>query len=429
MHTTEPALGTDLFAPAAAAPRGAPGGLPRRVALYSHDTMGVGHMRRNALIARVLAAADPPPALLLVAGAREAGALPLPPGADCVTLPAYHKCPCGGYRPRSLATGVGELTALRARTAAAALDAFAPDVLVVDKVPRGALGELGPALAALRARGTRCVLGLRDVLDDAATVRREWDEGGFAEAVDDYYDAVWVYGDPAVCDQAREYGYPDSVAAKIRYTGYLARPPRPAAEGGPTAQLPDLPPGTRLMLCMVGGGQDGVEAAAAFAAADFPADVWGVVVTGPYMPPEDRARLARLADRPRTRVLTYVADPEPLLARADRVVAMGGYNTVCELLGMGKRALILPRVAPRREQLIRAERMARLGLLDMLPPGGQTPEGVAAWLRSDAPPPARVGIDLGGACRLPCLLEELQSPPALARRGCYNGRSAWYAIP
>jgi predicted glycosyltransferase len=395
--------------------------------------MGIGHVRRNACIARALAAASPPPAVLLIAGAREAGGLPLPPGADCLTLPAYHKCPCGDYRSRSLGTEVAELTALRARAAAAALEAFAPDVLIVDKVPRGALRELEPALEALRDRGgTRCVLGLRDVLDDPATVRREWADGAFAEAVHDYYDAVWVYGDPAVCDQGREYGYPADVAAKLCYTGYLARPPSHPGGGAPPDWPRELPAEARLFLCVVGGGQDGGAVAetfaAAFAAPGLPPDARGVVVTGPYMPPEDRARLARLAG-PRLRVLTFVDDPEPLLARADRVVAMGGYNTVCELLGLGKRPLILPRVTPRREQLIRAERLARLGLLDVLPPGEQSPAAVAAWLRREGPPPRPCGrVDLGGAARLPRLVDELLARPAFGRAG-RNARSVRYASP
>ena len=47
---------------------------------------------------------------------------------------------------------------------------------------------------------------------------------------------------------------------------------------------------------------------------------------------------------------------------------MGGYNTYCEILSFDKPALIVPRVQPREEQLIRARRAAELGLIEMLLP-------------------------------------------------------------
>src|SRR5215207_2724394 len=189
-----------------ARPSPRPVGARPRLALYSHDTMGIGHTCRNLLIARTLVAPPVSATVLLIAGAREAGAFPLPPGVDCLTLPALHKSAGGAYAPRALQVGLADLVAVRARTIEAALQAFAPDVLVVDKEPRGAVRELEPALRTLRAGGrTRCVLGLRDVLDDPATVRREWAAAANEDAIEAFYDAVWVYGDPAVYDLAREY--------------------------------------------------------------------------------------------------------------------------------------------------------------------------------------------------------------------------------
>ena len=95
---------------------------------------------------------------MLLAGAREAGAFALPPGADCLALPGLYKASDGRYRARCLDLPLNELIALRSRVLLAALEAFEPDVLIVDKVPRGALGELEPALQYLRAVGRcRCV--------------------------------------------------------------------------------------------------------------------------------------------------------------------------------------------------------------------------------------------------------------------------------
>lgn len=201
-----------------------------RIALYSHDALGMGHMRRNALIAQTLAGADRGAVVLLISGAKEMNAMALAPGIDCVTLPALMKDGTGEYRPRNLDISRGELTTLRSKTIEAALDAFAPDLFIVDKQPRGAFGELDPTLASLRRAGTRCVLGLRDILDDPVTVEREWRDARGEEAIAAYYDAVWVYGDPTVYDLLCEYQMSNETAEKVRFTGYLDPTSRFAAE-------------------------------------------------------------------------------------------------------------------------------------------------------------------------------------------------------
>jgi predicted glycosyltransferase len=165
----------------------------RRVALYSHDTMGIGHMRRNLLVARAFSEGPSPPSVLLIAGAREVNAFGVPPGTDCLNLTALHKEGNGRYRARHLDMTLGEILDLRARSIAAALEVYSPDVFIVDKVPRGAGNELDQALESLRKGGrTRCVLGLRDVLDEPAVVRREWTEDGNAEFLRSCFDAIWV---------------------------------------------------------------------------------------------------------------------------------------------------------------------------------------------------------------------------------------------
>lgn len=408
-----------------------------RIALYSHDTMGLGHMRRNRLIAQTLANSPLPAVILMIAGAGEASVFELPPGVDCLTLPALRKGTDGEYRSRRLDVSLQELIALRAKTIRAVLEEFEPDALIVDNVPRGAVGELDPSLEYLRARGTtRCVLGLRDVLDDPAVVHREWRCRANENAIRDHYDAVWVYGDPAVYDLVREYRLALDVAEKVRYTGYLDHRQRleltEAKSADPLAEL-ELPPG-QLALCLLGGGQDGSRLAEAFAQASLPPETNGVILTGPFMPPDMQQRLRRhAATQPRLRVIEFVPEPAHLVSRADRVIAMGGYNTTFEVLAFEKRALIVPRVHPRREQMIRAERLRDLGLLDVLHPNDLSPGALTEWLAHDARsfPPARSHIDLNGLVRLPGLLEEVLTAPSSAvwsqpperkiknRRSCY----------
>jgi predicted glycosyltransferase len=381
-----------------------------RIALYSHDTVGLGHTRRNLLIAHTLVRhmAD----VLLVAGAPESTAFSIPPGADILALPALTKGQDGRYRPRRLNMDMGDLISLRSQVIRAAMEAFRPDVVIVDKVPRGAFGELNPALEFLRGNGTRCILGLRDVLDDKETVAREWNASQSDEAIRRYYDAVWVYGDPTVFDPVREYGFSDEVASKVRYLGFLDQTrwldfdPAGTGDGGMEGILPAE---NRMALCLVGGGEDGAPLAEAFVRAEFPGDTTGVLLTGPLMPSRDRCRLRRYAEnRSNLRVIEFLSQPIPLVKRADRVVAMGGYNTVSEVLSFEKPALIVPRVRPRTEQLIRAERLRELGVLDLLPPSRVSPDALTEWLGRDLPrPKVRERIDFGGLARIPGLMQEL----------------------
>jgi predicted glycosyltransferase len=394
---------------------------PKRIALYSHDTMGIGHVRRNLLIAQALVGSTPRASILLIAGAREACAFALPPGVDCLTLPSLCKDGDGGYEARRLGIGKEELVTLRARALTAALDAFSPDVLIVDKVPRGALCELDLALQTLRTRArTRCVLGLREVLDDPASVRQEWNRLANEDAIRAHYDAIWVYGDPVVYDPVVEYGFAADVAAKVRYTGYFDQRQRLTFSAAPLADpLHELglPPG-RLVLGLVGGGQDGADLAEAFAQAELPPATSAVLITGPFMPAEIQAKLhEQAARRRRFRVLDFVAEPTFFLDRADAVIAMAGYNTVGEILSFEKPALLVPRVRPRCEQLIRAERLRDLGLVDLLHPDDMTPQMLTRWLSCQSRPArgrhprVRDCLDLGGLSRLPRLLKEVLGGP------------------
>ncbi|MFQ5570088.1 MAG: glycosyltransferase family protein, partial [Rhodothermales bacterium] len=325
-----------------------------RIALYSHDTCGLGHMRRNVLIAQTLARPPLSADILLITGAREANAFPIPSGVDVLSLPALFKQGNGRYRPRRFSFDVDELIALRARTIRTALEMFRPDVFIVDNVPRGAMGELNETLDFLhRHTSARCVLGLRDVLDHPQTIAREWGRADHFTAIRTSYHAVWIYGDPAVYDAAFAYHFPADVTARLTYTGYLDQKTRLTLADIDTAAstLKDGPK-RPFYLCAVGGGQDGLHLAERFAATPLPDHTAGLILTGPYMDPAARRHLRHLgAAHPHLHLLPFTTEPMVLYQRAERVVSMGGYNTVCELLSLGKRALIVPRIRPRREQL------------------------------------------------------------------------------
>lgn len=369
------------FLPDAQHPTAAPRriGHPGRVVLYSHDTLGFGHWRRNLLLAQALRRLSPAPQVLMIAGMHEAGAFALPEGVDVLTLPAYGKDDTGAYRARSLGLDLKELAGLRAASIHAAAAAFDPDLMIVDNVPRGAQAELDPTLSLLRARGhARIVLGLRDVIDSAETVRRQWLQTRNFRALRRWFDEVWIYGDPDFYNLITEYGFGPELQTRARFMGYLDQRERLA-----------IPPADRqapYVLFTVGGGRDGARICDAFARASLPAGHRGILIAGSQMPLADRTALrARIAGRNDIEMLDFLPEPLPLIAGAARVITMGGYNTVTEVLSFGVPALILPRTRPRLEQMLRAERLAGRGLIGMIDPDLLTPETLSAWLAGPAP--------------------------------------------
>ena len=368
---------------------------PFRIALYSHDTQGFGHIRRNILLARALRQIDPQPDILLIAGMAEAGAFHLPEGVDMLSLPAYGKGVDGSYRARKLGIGLNALVKMRSESIRSALLAYDPDIFIVDNVPRGAQGELDAVLAALRQRGhARIVLGLRDVLDAPAVVRNEWVRKRNFATLRAYFDETWVYGDPNFFDLTKEYGFGDDFRRKTVFMGYLDQTER-VARADPEPHSSQSP----YILCAVGGGSDGSALCQAFLKIRLPDGHRGVLITGTQMQPDQRAAIAEhIAVRDDIDVYDFIAEPLLLMRDAARVIAMGGYNTVSEAISLGRPTLIVPRIRPRQEQLLRAERLAEKGLIDLLVPEMLSAERLSAWLEGPAPDTAsgRSLLDLGG---------------------------------
>lgn len=379
-----------------------------RIAFYSHDSLGLGHIRRNLALAAAAHDAPAAPDALLLSGSPEVTALHRPAGCDLVTLPALHKGTDGRYGARHLSVELDELTRVRREVATAALTTFAPDVLVVDRHPRGFRGELEPALDALRGR-SHVVLGLRDVLDDPAHVRDEWDRQRTADALARWYDEVWCYGDPSVHDPLAAARVPVPVA--VRSTGYLAAG-RPV-----TGSIDELGLGGGPVVAgLVGGGADGGRLAAALASTPLPEGVRGVIVTGPQMPEEAREVIEQTAaHRDDLIVLPFVPDAVPLIRRAAAVVTMGGYNTVCEVLASDTPALVVPRSRPRTEQLLRATHLAAAGHLDVLRPEAASSAALRRWIE-DALTRGRHrrhGLRLDGLATVRDRIAELTAAPVV----------------
>ena len=197
----------------------------------------------------------------------------------------------------------------------------------------------------LKERGTRLILGLRDVMDEPNRLAAEWRSKKVRPVVEELYDELWIYGLPQICKPLENMGLSEKTQRKTIYTGYLPR------QVGAVQNLPDLEIVKRpYLLATTGGGGDGEEMVDWVLSAYesdplLPYPV--LMVLGPFMQPETRARFAKRASRlERGDTITFDPHLESLMTHAAGVVAMGGYNTFCEILSFDKRALIVPREKP-----------------------------------------------------------------------------------
>src|SRR5713226_6783583 len=380
----------------------------KRILIYSHDTFGLGHLRRCRAIAHSLVDAGSSLSLLILSGSPIIGSFDFRSRVDFLRIPGVIKLRNGEYVSLNLHIDIEETLAMRSSIIRHTADIFDPDIFLVDKEP----------LDLLRARGTPLILGLRDVMDDPSALETEWARKNAIPAVSEYYNEIWVYGLPQICDPLAGIALPASVRRRMVYTGYLRRH-TPVAMAAP--QFDDLPDG-EFLLVTAGGGGDG-EGLVDWVFAAYENDPGGLppvlAVFGPFMLPDHQAAFAARAARlPKVRTITFDTHLEHLMARAAGVVAMGGYNTFCEILSFDKPALIVPRTAPRLEQFIRAQRAAELGLVAVLPDSPEhDPRTMAAALlqlmQQKQPSPVVI----------PGLLDGMASVNRLAQKWLSQGRA------
>ena len=337
-----------------------------RILIYCHDTFGLGHLRRCRAIAHSLVERNKDMTVLILCGSPIIGRFDFRSRVDFVRIPGVIKLRNGEYTSLSLHIDIEETLAMRASIIRHTAEIFDPDVFIVDKEPLGLRGEVVDTLDMLKSRGTPLVLGLRDIMDEPSLLQPEWQRKNVVPALSGYYDHIWVYGLPQICDPLAGVDVPDSVRHKLIYTGYLER----TVLNDPPQHSPGMQVSDPFILVTPGGGGDG-ETMVDWVLRAYEADAGmpyrALIVLGPFMQSAQQADCMARADAlPNVDAITFDAHLESLMERAVGVVAMGGYNTFCEILSFDKRALIVPRTKPRREQYIRASRAQELGLVRML---------------------------------------------------------------
>jgi len=351
-----------------------------RILIYSHDSFGLGHLRRCRSIAHSLVGHYKGVSVLILSGSPIIGSFDFKARVDFVRIPGVIKLKDGDYTSLGLHIDLEQTLSMRESIIYHTAASFKPDIFLVDKEPTGLKGEVVSTLKMLRELGTTNVLGLRDIMDDPITLKAEWERKQVQPVLEDLYHDIWVYGLKKMGNPIEFLGLPNSISNKITHTGYLYREmPNELNWISPVTQKQPY------ILVTPGGGGDGIDMVNWVISAyetDPTIPHPAVIVTGPFMPQVNQQEFHERCQKiDIIQIITFDSHIEFLMQQSIGIVAMGGYNTFCEILSLDKPALIIPRSVPRREQIIRASRAVKLGLVSMLDPEqGDDPAIMAAAL-------------------------------------------------
>lgn len=348
------------------------------ILMYSHDTFGLGHIRRTMAIATHLR--SPNTNILILTGSPLAGRFSFPQQIDFVRIPGMIKKTNEEYLPLSIKINPRHALDIRQSIIKATAKTFQPHLFIVDKEPLGLKKEVLPTLKWMRRNqpDTRTVLGLRDIMDDAETVKKSWKKKGVYEILDTLYSEVWTYGIRDFYNPIEEYDIPENISQKMQFTGYIPRKVPNREEVKKEKQRNSIREGQKLVVITTGGGGDGYPVMDAFLSMlesqKRPFPFASILITGPFMPRRKRAKIFKRARKLGILAFHFYRHMEKILAAADLVVCMGGYNTLCELMSQKTVTLLIPRETPRKEQLIRAKCFHRNNLVEYIPWDTLSPE-------------------------------------------------------
>jgi predicted glycosyltransferase len=348
------------------------------VLMYSHDTYGLGHIRRTMAIASHLL--GPGINILILTGSPIAGRFSFAEQIDFVRIPGMIKKTNDEYLPLSIKINARHALDIRKNIITATAKTFQPHLFIVDKEPLGLKKEVLPTLQWLRRcrPETRSILGLRDIMDDAETVKRDWRQKKVYDHLENLYSEIWIYGIQDFYDPIVEYDVSETISRKMHFTGYIPRKiPGKDAVNKVKKEI-GLKDSEKLVVVTTGGGGDGYRVMdnylGAIESLSGAPPFKSVLITGPFMPKSERRDVFKRARQLGMRTYHFYRQMEKIFAAADIVVSMGGYNTLCEILGQGTISLVIPRETPRKEQIIRARAFARQNLVDYIPWGEFTSE-------------------------------------------------------
>lgn len=360
-----------------------------RVAFYCQHVLGIGHLVRSAEIVRQLARDSK--VLFISGGAKPDGfRFPEDENIQILQLPPLKTSPdfsnlqvCES--PRSLK----ETKNLRCTMLLQSLAEFEPDVIVTELFPFGRKKfrfELLPLLEQARQQPRRplVVSSVRDIL---VTRKNQAEyEQQVCDLVNAYYDLILVHGDKNFVALEDTFFCVRDLRCPVAYTGYVARH-RHVSEAH-ECSFPSTERNKRLIVVSNGSGQyltgqrllESVLRSAKLLQGRISHEFQ--VFAGPLMPEEAYTRLTDLAcGSSNVNLSRYTPNLGAVLKQAELSVSMAGYNTIMDVLSSGVRAIVYPVTSNGdQEQIVRADTLAKAGVIDVIRTEELEPEELAGKL-------------------------------------------------
>jgi predicted glycosyltransferase len=347
------------------------------VLFYVQHLLGIGHLRRAAIIARHLSRAGLDVVFV-------SGGIPIP-GLDVgvarfVQLPptraqdvSFRVLLDGDDRPVT-----ERWKQKRARRLLSLFRAVRPRVLLIETYPFGRRQlrfELLPLLdeASQGIGPVWIVCSVRDLLSVQPTSDRvAW----ILDQIKRYFDLVLVHGDSGFVAFDQTFPMAGSIGHKLRYTGYVV--------DETSATKTSSPVGGGEVIVSAGGGavsEPLLEAAVSARALTPLAHATWRVLTGPNL---SEGRFRYLCDKAPAGVIVERWRPDfpSLLSRCALSISQAGYNTVMEVLRARRPAVVVPFAArAEAEQSLRARLLGERSRLIVVEEARLTGETLAEGVR------------------------------------------------
>ncbi len=394
----------------------------KKILFYCQYHLGMGHLVRSIEILRSLAKDFK---VCFVKAGWEVEGFEVPPAVEVVTLPLL----LSENRQVKVADSsqdLEEIKQIRQNQLLNVFDKFQPDCLITEGYPFNKHQfefEAIPLLERVRSIGkrTKVVSSLRDIVMAKHYQNRAEVTEKICQLMNRYFDLLLVHSDPKFQNLEESFSRIKDINKPIIYTGYVAQSP-PKNPTITDKDLVSLNLKKPMILVSVGGGQLGhnllesILQASPFINKSLPHQI--VVFTGPFLPKEKFLQLQKAAANQANLTLRkYTANLLAYMEKAELSLNLCGYNTTMNILRTGVNSLILPSDKD-WEQKLRAQKLEKLGLAQILDPDDLSPENLArkivANIKERSLKKNLHAIELEGAQKTSALLQQFLESQVVA---------------
>ncbi len=380
----------------------------KKIMFYCQHTLGIGHLVRSMEIVRHLVKDFQ---VCFIDGGEVIEGFKIPPGVEVINLPPI-KTDTEFKQLNAIGNSetIEDILENRKNQLLSIFARYRPDILIIELFPFGRkkfTPELIPLVEAAKSTKTIVVSSLRDIsITKKDKIAHEERVCGI---MNQYFDVLLIHSDRKLIALEESFSRVSDIKSQVYYTGYVAQQSEVSAEKSAVAKK-EKP----IILVSVGGGRFGhdllesVIETAPILKQNIPHHIQ--IFTGPFVPEEVFTKLKNKA-KAQTNITIdkYTPNLIEYMEKADLSISMSGYNTTMNILTTGVKAMMMAFTGNSdREQTMRAEKLEKLGRIQMIRPEDLEPEKLASkiieYLERQ---PKKLQLDFNGAEKTSAYLLQL----------------------